>query len=66
MDDPEWATTQKGADAKVWFKLYESLSATGYLAQQAVVSGVPTVTASGPVTTSMTLAGGSKYIRIVS
>ena len=62
--DPEWAVME-GKDAKVWLKLYETRGATEYLACQAVVSGVPTLSASGPTTVSCTLSGGSKYLRIV-
>jgi hypothetical protein len=63
-DDPEWSVLG-GKDAKIWLQLYETRTATSYLACQAVVSGVPTVPSSGPTTVSMTLSGGSKFLRII-
>jgi len=62
-NDPEWATMD-GKGALVWFKLYQKSSDTSYLAGQSIVSGVPAVAASGPTTTSLTLSGGTKYLRI--
>ena len=64
-DDPQWAFISKGADAKLWMQLYETRTATGYLACQACISGVPASPESGAPTTSLTLSNGTKYLRIV-
>jgi len=62
--DPEWSVME-GKDARTWFKLLESRTATGYLVCQAAASGVPTVPASGAIAVTVTLSGGTPYLRIV-